>query len=128
VQESPGDSLLLDSHCHLDRYENPAEVAREAARRGVFTLAVTNLPSHFVVGAPHARDLPRVRLMLGLHPLTASDHPKERSIFREQFSRTTFIGEVGLDFSRAGEGTRDAQIESFRMVAELVLSDPLIRG
>ncbi len=35
--------LILDSHCHLERFPNPKAVAADAARRGVFTIAVTNL-------------------------------------------------------------------------------------
>jgi len=35
--------IILDSHCHLERFPNPKAVAADAARRGVFTIAVTNL-------------------------------------------------------------------------------------
>ena len=34
----------------------------EAARKGVFTIAVTNLPSDFRAGLPHVRQLAKVRL------------------------------------------------------------------
>lgn len=117
---------ILDSHCHLDRYPNARKVAEEAARRGVFTIAMTNLPSHFRAGLPHVQQLPRVRLALGLHPLSASEHPGELSEFEAHFRSTSFIGEVGLDYSREGRGTKQQQLQSFRLVAGLVGASPKV--
>jgi TatD DNase family protein len=114
---------MLDGHCHLDRYEDPKATAAEAVQRGVFTIAVTNLPSHFRIGLPHVRGLPRIRLALGLHPLAVADQVRERELFRELLGLTSFVGEVGLDFSREGRDTRDSQLASFRFVAQCIGSD-----
>ena len=114
---------MLDSHCHLDRYEDPKATAAEAAERGVFIIAVTNLPSHFGAGLPHVRNFPRVRLALGLHPLAVADHVRERELFLKSLGLTSFVGEVGLDFSREGRDTRDTQLASFRFVAKCIASD-----
>jgi TatD DNase family protein len=115
---------MLDSHCHIDRYADPMVTARMAAERGVFTISVTNLPSHFRLGLPHVRTLDRVRLAVGLHPLTAAEHASELPLFEELLSETSFVGEVGLDFSREGRSTKDAQLKSFRFVAEHVSKTP----
>ncbi len=117
---------MLDSHCHLDRYPDAQQVATEAARRRVFTVAVTNLPSHFRAGAPHVRKLPRVRLALGLHPLAAADHGREISDFEACFASTSFIGEVGLDYSRRGLDSKETQLRSFRVVARLLGASPKV--
>ena len=117
---------MLDSHCHLDRYPDAQSVAAEAARRGVFTVAVTNLPSHFRAGAPHVRRLPRVRLALGLHPLAAAEHEREISDFEACFGSTSFIGEVGLDYSRKGLDSKQRQLRSFRVVARLIGASPKV--
>jgi TatD DNase family protein len=111
---------MLDSHCHLDRYGDARSVAEEAERKGVFTIAVTNLPSHFRAGLPHVRQWPKVRLALGLHPLAAADHSRELADFEAYFATTSFIGEVGLDFSREGRETKQRQLDSFRFVARLL--------
>lgn len=111
---------MLDSHCHLDRFPNPETVAAQAAARGVFVVAMTNLPSHFEVGLQHARQLKRVRLSLGLHPLAAADHAREVRGFERCLPSTTFVGEIGLDFSRYGKATAERQLESFRHVIRLV--------
>ena len=113
---------MLDSHCHLDRFRNPETVAAQAAGRGVFIVAMTNLPSHFEVGLRHARQLKCVRLSLGLHPLAASDHAREIRAFERCLPSTTFVGEIGLDFSRYGKATAERQVESFRHVIRLVAS------
>lgn len=111
---------MLDSHCHLDRFKNPETVAAQAAGRGVFIVAMTNLPSHFEAGLQHARQLKRVRLSLGLHPLAAADHAREIGAFERCLPSTTFVGEIGLDFSRHGKATAERQVESFRHVIRLV--------
>jgi TatD DNase family protein len=117
---------MLDSHCHLDRYEDPVAVAREADARNTFVVAVTNLPSHFAAGLSHTRSLKRVRLALGLHPLAVADHEKELPLFAELISKTSFVGEVGLDFSRAGKATMEQQVRSFRVVARHLACTPKV--
>jgi TatD DNase family protein len=115
---------MLDAHCHLDRYPDPRAMARQAEREGTVTIAVTNLPSHFVLGYPHLRTFRRVRLALGLHPLTAASHAAEIETFRELVDQTSYIGEVGLDYSREGIGTRALQEESFRQVLSAIADKP----
>jgi TatD DNase family protein len=117
---------LLDSHCHLDRYTDAQGIAEEAGRRGVFTIAVTNLPSHFKAGLPHVGRLPRVRLALGLHPLAAHDHERELPAFEQYFSATSFIGEVGLDLSKEGKDTESRQLQSFRQIVSMLAASPRI--
>lgn len=109
---------MLDCHCHLDRYPQPEAIAAKAAKHGVFTVAVTNLPSHFRAGLPHVRRLERVRLAVGLHPLASSSHVHELELFEEMLQYTSFVGEVGLDFSPEGRATRDVQVRSFRRVTQ----------
>jgi TatD DNase family protein len=107
-------------HCHLDRYPNPRKIADEAERAGVTIVAVTNLPSHFLLGKEPASMLKNVRLSLGLHPLLAPHSEREKSLFAQLVPSTSYIGEVGLDFSRDGEKTKEAQISSFEFVLEQI--------
>ena len=115
---------MLDAHCHIDLYPDPLAIAREAGRRGILTIAVTNLPSHFEMGQPHLRSFRQIRPALGLHPLMAEHHKKERENFKKMLSRTSYIGEVGLDFSREGQDTRDVQIDSLRFVFNRIQDRP----
>lgn len=107
---------MIDTHCHVDLYPRPTEVATDADRAGVLTLIVTNLPSAFDRAYPHVQRLRNIRLALGLHPLLAEQHPMERGRFVELVERTSYIGEIGLDFSRVGLPAKALQVESFRFV------------
>jgi TatD DNase family protein len=115
---------MLDSHCHLDLYPEPPAVAERAAGAGVFTVAVTNLPSAFQAAYLHVAQYRKIRLALGLHPLLAEKHARERELFRCLLPKTSFIGEVGLDFSAEGQATAAEQIESFRFVLQALGETP----
>ena len=107
-------------HCHLDRYPNPREIAKEAEHAGVTIVAMTNLPSHFAAGKAPASRLKNVRLSLGLHPMLAPHSQRELDLFSQLEPSTSYIGEVGLDFAKDGIGTKERQIDSFRFVLECI--------
>lgn len=107
-------------HCHLDRYPNPAKVAGEAEQAGVGIVAITVLPSHFSQGKGPASALRNVRLSLGLHPMLAPHPASEKELFEQLAPSTSYIGEVGLDFSKQGIISKQAQIESFECVLKAI--------
>ena len=115
---------MLDTHCHIDLYPNPLAIAKEIEKQGILTIAVTNLPSHFEMGLLHLRGFRQIRPALGLHPLMAEYHEGERKKFKQTFSKTSYIGEIGLDFSKEGRNTKDIQIESLRFVFEQIQNRP----
>jgi TatD DNase family protein len=116
---------MLDAHCHIDLYPDPARVAADAEQAGVFTVFVTNVPSAFDAALPHVQRFKRMRLALGLHPLCADMHTeKEFRRFKALVDQTSFVGEVGLDFSRDGIATRDLQIASFRFALQCLEGSP----
>lgn len=107
---------MIDTHCHIDLFNNPIEVLQECDKANITVLAMTNLPSHFEIGYQHVQAFKKVRLALGLHPLRADQHIREIPLFRKNISRTSYIGEVGLDFSREGYNTKEIQLESFKTI------------
>lgn len=115
---------MIDTHCHVDLYPRPTEVAVGADRAGVLTIVVTNLPSAFDRAFPFVQTMGNIRLALGLHPLVAAQHISERKRFSELIDKTSYVGEVGLDFSRAGYSTKELQIESFRFVLRTLRGKP----
>jgi len=116
---------MIDTHCHVDRYINPQQIAQEAENQGVTTIAVTTLPEFFEQSFSLFRSYKRVRLALGLHPLEASSHiAVQRQKFIQLLPKTSYIGEIGLDFSPAGRATMEKQIESFRFVLNQVRDRP----
>jgi TatD DNase family protein len=65
-----------------------------------------------------------MRLALGLHPLLAEQHAGEREMFKALLPVTSFVGEVGLDFSAEGKATAAQQIESFEFVLQALKDEP----
>jgi TatD DNase family protein len=112
---------MHDTHCHLDLYKDPLAVATSTERSGIFTIAVTNLPSAYYAAKPHMRRFRHLRLAVGLHPLMTEHHtPREKRLFERAFAETNYIGEVGLDFSRTGKETRKTQIASLCFILGLL--------
>jgi TatD DNase family protein len=61
-----------------------------------------------------------VRLALGLHPLevTKMDLARELKLFASYASSTSYIGEIGLDFSANGRASRPAQTQAFEAILQ----------
>lgn len=108
--------MIIDTHCHFDLMPQPEVYIRESEAKGNIVIGMTNLPSHFAIGAPHVRGFKRIRLALGLHPLLAAENSKETAEFKNYVDQTSYIGEIGLDFSREGMATKDAQITVLREI------------
>ncbi len=115
---------MIDAHCHIDLYSKPTEVADRTNRANVLTILVTNLPSAFEKSCPHIKQFPNIRLALGLHPLLASQHQAERKSFQNLIDKTSYIGEIGLDFSPTGFQTKNIQIDSFRFIFNTINKKP----
>ena len=111
---------MIDVHCHFDMAKDPEKYISDNEKRQIITIGMTNLPSHFQMGVNHVRRYKHIRLALGLHPLRAKEHAKEYSKFRQYIDETSYLGEVGLDFSREGFSTKDVQIKSFKFVLDCI--------
>lgn len=100
---------LIDLHCHLDLHEDPSAVADEAAAAGMYVLSVTTTPSAFAGTRALARPGSRIRTALGLHPELAEARRREMPLFRSLIGETAYVGEVGLDGSRAHRASLPTQ-------------------
>ena len=113
--------MYIDTHCHYDMFDNPEEIIKSCEKQKIITIGMTNLPSHFEMGIRHIRGFKYVRLALGLHPLMADKHLSELVKFKNNIDNTSYIGEVGLDFSKEGISTKELQIESFEYVLKTIV-------
>lgn len=102
--------MIIDTHCHYDMMESPEDYINDAEKRGNIVIGMTNLPSHFDIGFEHVCKYTKVRLALGFHPQLADKHKDELSLFSKYIERTSYIGEIGLDFSPEYNSSRDIQI------------------
>lgn len=105
---------MIDTHCHFDMMPNPEAYIRQKELAGDTVIGMTNLPSHFQMGFSHIRGYKHVRLALGMHPLLAAESKKEVPLFKRLVDQTSYIGEIGLDFSKEGFATKDEQVEVLR--------------
>ena len=105
--------MVIDTHCHFDMMPNPEAFIRQREVAGDIVIGMTNLPSHFRMGMPFVRGLKNVRLAIGLHPLRVAENKGEIHLFKRLLDETSYVGEIGLDFSREGYWSRDAQIKIF---------------
>lgn len=105
---------MIDTHCHFDMMPNPEAYIRQKELAGDTVIGMTNLPSHFQMGFSHIMGYKHVRLALGMHPLLAAESKKEVPLFKRLVDQTSYIGEIGLDFSKEGIATKDEQVEVLR--------------
>jgi TatD DNase family protein len=112
--------MIIDTHCHIDLYKNPRKILQDCIKADILVLAMTNLPSHFEMGYTHFQSLKKIRLALGMHPLMADLHTKEFNSFLKNVSKTSYIGEVGLDFSKEGLPTKEIQLETFSKILKTI--------
>lgn len=108
--------MIIDTHCHFDMMPNPEGFISAKEKAGDIVIGMTNLPSHFKMGQSHLIGYKHIRLALGLHPLLAAENRKELTLFKRLVDQTSYIGEIGLDFSREGIATKNEQISVLREV------------
>lgn len=106
--------MIIDTHCHFDMMPNPEAYINAREEAGEIVIGMTNLPSYFAMGASHVRQYKHIRLALGLHPLLAAENKNEVNNFKRYLGNTSYIGEIGLDFSKEGYATKDRQIDVLR--------------
>ncbi|MBL3554323.1 Qat anti-phage system TatD family nuclease QatD [Rhodovulum sulfidophilum] len=109
---------MIDLHCHIDLYPEPASILREVDARGTYVLAVTTTPKAWrgtgkLVGARK-----RVRVALGLHPELVALRYSEVALLCELLPEARFVGEIGLDGSPAHRSSLGLQQEVFERILE----------
>lgn len=109
---------MIDTHCHFDMIPHPEAYLRQREQAGDIVIGMTNLPSHFKMGFLHVKGYKHIRLALGLHPLLASENKNELPLFNSLLDQTSYIGEIGLDFSKEGLSTKEDQISMLRKLLE----------
>lgn len=107
---------MIDFHCHLDLYPNPAEVVEECRRREVYVLSVTTTPSAWNGTNALAGDAPRIRTALGLHPQIAHERLGELALFDTLLPQVRYVGEIGLDGAPEFRPHWDSQVTVFEHI------------
>jgi TatD DNase family protein len=110
-------SELVDAHCHINFFKNAGEVALNCEKNNTHTIYVTTLPSQFDATYNYVKNLQYVYPSLGFHCLeTECDIEKEKELFLKNINISKFIGEVGLDFSKKSQYSKEKQIDIFEFI------------
>ncbi len=109
LPRDPGALPLVDTHCHVDLYPDPAAIVRQADAWRIYTVAVTNTPSVFDRLREIVGESRYVRVALGLHPELATERAGELPLFEARLAATRYVGEVGLDYVTTVESERATQ-------------------
>ena len=115
-------SQLLDAHCHVHHYEKPQEILAEIDRLGMEVFLVTVRPDEFAACLELAGERSKVHVGTGFFPLMRREC--DMGLFRENLSRTRFVGEVGLDYSVEDDYERHMQ----RLVLQTILEESAAYG
>jgi TatD DNase family protein len=108
---------LIDTHCHLDLYNDPSAVVAEAHRVGVYLISMTTTPTAFQGTKALEPKGGRIRTALGLHPELAAEH--EIELFERYLPTTLYVGEVGIDGTGPHKSTIDQQGRIFGRILDL---------
>lgn len=110
---------MIDFHCHLDLYPDPALAAEDADRARIFVLSVTTTPKAWRKTAELARPYGRIRTALGLHPEIAHARIGELPLFEALAGETKYFGEIGLDGSPEYRDAQKQQVEAFETILQI---------
>lgn len=112
---------LFDMHCHLGFFPDVVTAARDLDAAGVGALCATVTPGEYERVAAELAGAPNVRVGVGLHPWWVADGTcGEADVERAASLAATcrYVAEVGLDYARGRDATRDAQLRALdRMLA-----------
>jgi TatD DNase family protein len=110
--------MIIDSHCHFDLMPNPEAYISNNEQQGNIIIGMTNSPANYEMGANHVRAFKYIRLALGFHPQLADKIRNQLPLFDKYIQTTSYIGEIGLDFSEKYKSSKNIQMDC----AEFILS------
>lgn len=102
--------MIIDTHCHYDLMPNPESYIINQEKLGNIVIGMTNCPKHFGIGINHVRTYKHIRLSLGFHPQLSEQIKDQVSLFDSYVDKTSYIGEIGLDFSKDYIQTKSTQL------------------
>ncbi len=119
-------SKLIDMHFHLDYYPNHLQVYNKINHLEQHTLCVTNQPEIFESCIDLYIPTRYIQFGIGFHPQNVGNVSFNRNSFLRNITKTKYVGEVGLDFSKKYIKFKEQQIEIFdficRMSKEKIMS------
>lgn len=120
----PSESLVVDTHCHIDLFPSPETVVRRSLDAQVGVIAVTNAPSVFHYTYSLSNRYSNLLPAIGLHPELAVNRKRELPQMWLLLEKTRYVGEIGLDYVTSLESERRVQREVFHKILERCAAAP----
>ena len=114
---------LIDTHFHLDHYRNYHEIASAISALSQYTICVTNSPGVFLSCKNMIPETKYLKFAIGFHPLEIGLSNADMRDFVHLLSRTNYVGEIGLDFSKSAQNSQEDQLRFFEMIMERCSSE-----
>lgn len=111
---------MIDTHCHFDMIDDPETYISNMSLAGHTIIGMTNCPEHFEAGYRIVRKYPRIRLALGFHPQIVNQIQSQLKLFERLVDLTSYIGEIGMDFSRRYESFKTLQLKTFESICRVL--------
>lgn len=109
---------MIDFHCHIDLYPDPAKILEEVDSHKTYVLAVTTTPKAWRGTRKLVGDRKRVRVALGLHPEVVAQRHAEVALLCGLLPEARYVGEIGLDGSPAHRDALGIQREVFDRILD----------
>ena len=107
---------FIDTHFHLDLWNDPKTFVDEIEKNKIYTIAVTNTPSVFFHTYNLTENSKYIRPALGFHPELVYERKNELPVFLENLKKTRYIGEIGLDYSKQSDTNKKEQRGIFEKI------------
>lgn len=114
---------LIDTHFHLDFYQNHNEIYKIINDKKQYTLCMTNSPGVFLSCKNLYPETKYLKFALGFHPLNTSLKDEDFNHFIRMAKNVNYIGEVGLDFKSNKALDVDKQLYYFDKIVELCANE-----
>lgn len=107
---------MIDFHCHIDLFPDPAALIREIDAAGIYVLAVTTTPKSWKHLKVLLKESKRIRSAIGLHPELVASRAAEVEEVCSIMPETKYVGEIGIDGSPENKSSLALQEEIFQTI------------
>ncbi|MCJ8331918.1 MAG: TatD family hydrolase [Lentisphaeria bacterium] len=109
---------IIDTHCHLQDFDNPLAYAAELEQKKIHVHTVTISPGQYLSSKDTFKDFSYISPALGWLPFMLKDPLSHKDLFFDLIDQTTLIGEIGLDYKTDDEADRKLQRQIFEMIVD----------
>lgn len=109
---------MIDLHCHLDLYKDPLSLLPKVEQYCDFVLAVTTSPRAWEITSKYFSGVDCIHTAIGLHPELVKERSVEREILFANMPNVKFVGEVGIDGTKANITSLNLQKEVFGEIVQ----------